>query len=473
MSKKAQIPLVCHGHSRRVQEPIVELQFSPVTPDGYFLATASKDGQPMLRNGATGDWIGTFQGHKGAVWSCVLNDTALVAATASADFTARVWNAVTGDELHHAAFAHGAGTYRLVTGGAEKLLRLFDLARPDAAPALLDPAPDNVRTTNWIADNALLLVSYLNKPNVDVWDVRAGGPVRTLESKGPVTSVEVTEGGRYVVSADGGRVEVRDGTSFDLVKTLEVEDYEVESASYAPERGRLVAGGSDMWVHLYDFASGQELECSKGHHGPVHCVRFAPGATTYASDLVVLSERQDMVCKGLFVVLALGAALAAHAQAPPPNALTATATLTGQDEVPPRNSPAGGSWTGTIVGNSCSWSMNVTSITDLIMAHLHQAGSPRRCRAAAPAGKEGPVVVTLLPLPSQPSTVKGGLAQLDTPISGDQNFSGSFTPANFEGALAGKGMNDLLDVIRAGNIYVNMHTTANPGGEIRGQVSLS
>ena len=43
---------------------------------------------------------------QGAVWQCVLNEPALLAATASADFSACVWDAVTGNEKHKFAQDH-------------------------------------------------------------------------------------------------------------------------------------------------------------------------------------------------------------------------------------------------------------------------------------------------------------------------------------------------------------------------------
>ncbi len=56
--------------------------------DSWIFNFVLADGKPMLRNGETGDWIGTFDGHKGAVWAACLDTPALHAATASADFSA-------------------------------------------------------------------------------------------------------------------------------------------------------------------------------------------------------------------------------------------------------------------------------------------------------------------------------------------------------------------------------------------------
>lgn len=66
----------------------VHLSFSNMEEDGtYLLVSSCKDGNPMLREW-TGDWIGTFIGHKGAVWCTKLSADSNKAATGSADFTA-------------------------------------------------------------------------------------------------------------------------------------------------------------------------------------------------------------------------------------------------------------------------------------------------------------------------------------------------------------------------------------------------
>lgn len=172
MTSLRQTPLTCSGHTR----PVVHLDFSGVTDSGYFLISACKgeprtlahirrkadsvtnltscvcavclltDGKPMLRQGDTGDWIGTFEGHKGAVWGVALNNTATRAASGAADFSGKVWDAVSGEQLHSFQHNHivksvdfSQDSGLLVTGSNEKLIRIFDLQQPDAGNTFIQP----------------------------------------------------------------------------------------------------------------------------------------------------------------------------------------------------------------------------------------------------------------------------------------------------------------------------------------------
>ena len=132
--------VVCPGHSR----PVASIEFSNPTSDGIFLLSGCHDKTAMLRSAETGDWIGTFEGHKGAVWGAAINAPATRVATCSGDFSAKVWDAISGDELcefKHRHIVRGCDwspdSAQLVTGGKEAKLRIFDISRPDAEPNIL------------------------------------------------------------------------------------------------------------------------------------------------------------------------------------------------------------------------------------------------------------------------------------------------------------------------------------------------
>ena len=145
------------------------------------------------------------------------------------------------------------------------------------------------------------------------------------------------------------------------------------------------------------------------------------------------------------------------ASAAKPPARRFKAHLSGDEEVPtPVDTNAQGQANFKLSkdGSELSYKLNVANIKDVIGAHVHQA----------PAGQNGGIVVYLFGAPFVPDadavTVNGTLAE------------GTITDAEVVGTdLNAKTLAELLDVMRAGNTYVNVHTLANRPGEIRGQIS--
>lgn len=96
-----------------------------------------------------------------------------------------------------------------------------------------------------------------------VWDIRSHQIVKTLETGNTVLSLELVNNGEQFITADGHDVKLWDANTFTVVKTFSFP-YNVESASYSPAKQKFAVGGEDMWVHLHDIATGQEIDCNKG-----------------------------------------------------------------------------------------------------------------------------------------------------------------------------------------------------------------
>jgi hypothetical protein len=128
------------------------------------------------------------------------------------------------------------------------------------------------------------------------------------------------------------------------------------------------------------------------------------------------------------------------------------ATLEVENEVPPVTVPsdASGSAFFDVQGGSVAFQVEVEDITNVTFAHIH----------VGPAGVAGPFIVFLF---------RGA------PATGDvdgQLVEGSFTADSILGVGGNPpiSLDSLLVLMRNGNAYVNVHTTANPLGEIRGQI---
>lgn len=132
----------------------------------------------------------------------------------------------------------------------------------------------------------------------------------------------------------------------------------------------------------------------------------------------------------------------------PSEATSFTATLAGTSEVPPVTTTAAGTATFTITGGAIQYTINVTGIENVLVAHIH----------TGLVGQNGPVRLNLCGTGDPQPPCTGGTGVLAT---GTNGTTVGDPPITFD---------QLVEAMRSDSAYANVHTLQNTGGEIRGQL---
>jgi translation initiation factor 3 subunit I len=321
------------GHER----PITTVRFNV---EGDLLFTASVDGVVTLWNGETGERLGKYRGHKGAVHTLDVSRDSRYLLTASADSSVKLWEVTTGQCLatvqltgpcHGVAWAEGEREFAVICNKfTDKHAALSVFAFNPDAPAELNGAvarwtmvfrddledwePSDPKCVVWKPLNDGVLVGFDNGVLVDVAET-TDGPLemwRWEEHSERITSISFNDVKTLMLTsskdksvclwdvksmtADAPTADEPDPRPAGPIKRF-TTDVPVNAARLSPLREHLILGGGQeardvtttsgaagkFETRFFDLVMAKELGRVKGHFGPIHSLDFSPDGWRFAS----------------------------------------------------------------------------------------------------------------------------------------------------------------------------------------------
>ena len=315
-------PIVLKGHERS----ITSLMYNR---DGDLIFTSSKDKAPCVWLAETGERLGSYIGHTGAVWHLDVSYDSKYLLTGAADMSARLWEVETGVLLatymqerpvRCVNFQHGpvmAGHVRhflsvsdQVMGQPPKILvyRLPKTAPKDNIKGAFPTAPvttitgwsTSTRVTNaaWGPEDETIICTG-EDGHIVVYNAETGEEIKRVHAH--TKSIRDLKFDSYqqlyfMTGSVDTTAKLWDTRTLQLLKTFDT-GRSINCVSISPLMEHvLVAGGQEavdvaltrvdpaqFHVRIWHRALAVELGQVGGHFGPVNTISYSPDGKSFAS----------------------------------------------------------------------------------------------------------------------------------------------------------------------------------------------